>query len=95
MNVFLFLDHSMSWFLQIIIIIILFVLVGVIPTMLLRRNIRGNPRAKKERYIAIIFTIIWLISVCLIISSIFLEKQIWPNFLFNTSIIFIKIKGIF
>ena len=30
-----------------------------------------------KRYIAIIFTIIWPIGVCLIISSIFLEKQIW------------------
>ena len=66
----------MSWFLQIIIIMLL-ILIGVIPTMLLRRNMISNPRAQKERYIAIIFTIIWPIGVCLIISSIFLEKQIW------------------
>ena len=66
----------MSWFLQIIIIMLL-ILIGVIPTMLLRWNMISNPRAQKERYIAIIFTIIWPIGVCLIISSIFLEKQIW------------------
>ena len=67
---------SMSWFLQIIIIIFL-LLLGVIPTMLLRRNMSSNPRAQKERFIAIMFTIIWPITVGLIIGSIFFEKQIW------------------
>ncbi len=68
----------MSWFLQILIIVLL-ILIGVIPTMLLRRNMTSNPRSQKEHYIALLLTIIWPVTVALIIGSIFLKKQMWLN----------------
>lgn len=66
----------MSWFLQILIVVLL-ILIGVIPTMLLRRNMISNPRSQKERYIALLLTIIWPVTICLMIGSIFLKNQIW------------------